>query len=312
MSKHSDNSMEETVAVKLYSISQNITLDNLVDKKVRYEILENYPICEGNEAFEIYQDLKNSISEITLTEVQPDSYKSVMSPEYNPHFFVEIFIKTNDSTLFTDCDKKYNLYIDTTSGRFHIISFEEKNKVMISQITEDRNLSNKMLEKIQQILSVKKTTDTYSETLVNISNISEITDTIVASVISSGKVSSVYLLDPLNKEKKEKLQGYSIIEQSSDLSKAKQKKIRSLLVSTDAYKISNVVVNATFLPDAAISIDNKESSIDFLYSFYSDFMKVFCGGNEYTLNISPSRIDWLSIFIEIFPNDEFIKKYQNE
>jgi len=302
----------DTIAVKCYVIAQHISLNDLVSKSVRYEMQKSYPLVGDTIALEFLNDME-ALSESTgMTPVTTSSYKKVQSPDYSPQYYIEVFSKTGDTKgIFTESDKKYDLYVDPSTCRFHFLSYREN--VMISPIVEDYLVVSSFKERIDRIMNSSSIPESDPrERISKASPIVDITDTTIASAIDKGQILSVSLINPFGEGQTERIRNYSIVGQIDSISKSQQKRIRNLLSSADSYKISNVVVNATFLPDVAISMDYQGQRIDALFSLYSDVMKLFDNEHEFTLDISPSKQKWVSVFIDLFPNDEFIKKYKNE
>jgi len=131
---------------------------------------------------------------------------------------------------------------------------------------------------------------------------------LVVEAISSWKLERIMLVDPM-KNVAPSIHGCSIVAVCDTVSKEQSVEIRSLLLDSDSYKQSQIVKNATFLPDYACRFVKGDEVVDVLVALYCDDIKVYHLEKEFTLDITPSHTAFASFIKQVFPNDKYIKKY---
>ena len=309
------NAEKDTVVIKANKIEGRCYLNNSFRKEILFEIVDSNPVISGGDATAVYQQMNDLLNEVTLRKNIERYLKDVISPDYNPDLYVEVYKKERGvATFFTENDKIYDFFLDRKSGRGHFVVY--RNKLLLSPIIEVGQDTGFIFMDYYKEMDTNNTVSEsgkiFYESVRKISTIEEITSHNVFSTISEGSVSVALLLDPLNQQSGDKLKGNTIIGQNNNIPDNLEKEIKDALLSSESYKVSNVIVNATFLPDAALTIIKDNSEINVLFSFYSDVAKIFDGTDVFTLDITPSKKHWAAIFLSLFPDDEVLKRYQDE
>lgn len=309
------NLNNDTVLIRSNKIECRYYLDNVLRKEVHYEIVHSDPVIAGDDAVMAFMRLNDLLNTVTLREKSERHLRDVISPDYNPDLYVEVYKKERGETAFiTENDKLYDFFFDRKSMRGHFVVYN--NKLLLSPIIEvGQDMCEILINNFKELdanNSVSEPENVFSGSVRKNSTIEDIISHNVFSIISEGTIAIASLLDPLNQQKGDKLNGFTVIEQNKDITDDMKRGIKDALLSSKSYKVSNVIVNATFLPDVALTIIKDNSEINVLFSFYSDVVKIFDGTDEFTLDITPSKKDWATIFLSLFPEDEVLKRYQNE
>ena len=221
---------------------------------------------------------------------------------YSPDFYVECFIKNDDGLSL-----RYTLYYDSQKNMFHLTRAKGKT-VYYSGLYNTSEYANfdsffRMLNNI-----CKPNVTRYTPTMIDGSLFfQQKTSEFINNAITEWTLEKVALLDPF-KSDGDKIQGFGVVAEKS-AKPVNIQEIRKLLLASENYKQSNMVKNATFLPDYACRFTNNDETVDVLVALYCDDLKIYYKSEVYTLDITPSHKKFADFIKNMFPLDNFLKKY---
>ncbi len=305
---------EDSVYFVPYKIQKNDVVDFL-KREVTFKITAILPPFSYGDALIIDSIVFKTMASRPLKCTKTWEPKSIEAFYYSPDIYIEGFIKEKEGL-----SPYYILYIDSKLKKSHIICLRDE-KVYTSDLHQqqdsiDIDVIIELFEKHSSNLDKKqeKTTEDKEGIFPPVSiksnpmYLKDKTSKFVAEAIGNWRLTNVMLINPMG-NKGNVIHGCSIVASSDNISNEYSKNFRDLLLNPNSYRQSDVVKNATFLPDYACRFSSNGINIDVLVALYCDDIKVYHNDKEYTLDITPSHNAFATFIKAVFPNDDYIKKY---
>lgn len=282
-------------------------------KKHEFDVTVVDNIIHGTDAAKLDSVIYQYLRHYQLLSYSPYSYP-FYSLKYNPTRYLEFY-----SFKFGLDELKYSVYIDEEQHLIHI-STNDNSSTLVTRIF---NVSIEDMHIITNILSKTEVEKPKNNLIIDeIPQITEdgpiFTDYLyrevgenVSEVLYKGEITNIYLLDPMKNDGEKCCNQFSIIERIDSVSPNLNGIFNSLLSVGSNFSQTNVVKNATFLPDYACVYYYEGRTVYVLVALYCDDIRVYDGSNYMTFDISPSHQDFVNFAMYSFPSDKFLLKYLN-
>lgn len=207
-----------------------------------------------------------------------------------------------DAFLFIKGKDTVKLIVDFNCASYSII-----NDTVVYEYDFDKIYDN--VSKI--IKPMRKKESLLLSSISNIDSTKNLLTDKMKNIISEMDSVICFLLDPLDKNSKDTLNGYCILEQSNIESKFVDS-LKIILLDKQNFVYLGIVKNCTFLCDMNFRLFSKGEYMDIMFAFYCDDC-IVCRGNEYVQTDSGNmRKKILEIAKTAFPKDKYIRFLLNQ
>lgn len=240
---------------------------------------------------ELRQAEKDSLTHIIIDNVknvQGDGKGKFCPPAPQDAF---LFIKGNDTVQFVvdlNC-ASYTIVKDTLEFEYDIEKIYDKMSPLVKSIRGN----------VSQLIN--QSSDTSKNMLPDQ----------MKRIISEADSVVCYLLDPLDKNFKDTLNGFCILDYTNVDAKLVDS-LKNILLDDSNFGYPTFLKNCTFLCDITFRMYAKGEYADVMFAFYCDDCVVFCGNEHIKSDSRNMRKGILEIAKYIFPKDRYVRHLLNQ
>ena len=207
-----------------------------------------------------------------------------------------------DAFLFIKGKDTVKIVVDFNCASYNII-----NDTTIYEYDFD-----KFYDKVSKIIKPMRKNETLlSNSISNKDSTSNILTDKMKRIISEPDSAICFLLDPLEKNCKDTLNGFCILEQSNIKTKLIDS-LKNILLDKQNFVYSGIVKNCTFLCDISFRLFSKGEYADVMFALYCDDCVVICGDEHIKADSGNMRKKILEIAKNIYPKDRYIRYMLNQ
>lgn len=207
-----------------------------------------------------------------------------------------------DAFLFVKGKDTVKLVIDLNCASYSIINDTTVYEYDFDKIYDDVSNILKPMRKKESFLSNSISTIDSTRYLL--------TDK-MKRIVSEADSAICFLLDPLEKNCKDTLNGFCILEQSNIKTKLIDS-LKNILLDKQNFVYSGIVKNCTFLCDISFRLFSKGEYADVMFALYCDDCVAICGDEHIKADSGNMRKKILEIAKNIYPKDKYIRYMLNQ
>ncbi|MBO7598994.1 MAG: hypothetical protein J6T70_18310 [Bacteroidales bacterium] len=207
-----------------------------------------------------------------------------------------------DAFLFIKGKDTVKLVVDFNCASYCII-----NDTLIYEYDFEKYYDNvsKVIKPIRKMNSFLSNSISDTDSTKNL-----LTDKMKQIIIETDSV-ICYLLDPLDKNSKDTLNGFCILERKC-IDTELVDTLQNILLDKRMFVYSGIVKNCTFLCDMAFRLFSKGEYTDVLFAFYCDDCVVIHGNEHIKVDSGNFRKRILEVAKSAFPKDRYIRFMLNQ